>query len=264
VGEEISFFHDYPGASIRLTGQNFISKNVLSQAALDQAVTGAFSPFGVPTKPRERIKGIVKASGSILRANPDGSQLELVAWGLRNPFRIKFDRRNRLFAANHGMDERGIRPIANSPDEFHRIRPGVWYGWPDYTGGYPITLPRFKPEGKPQPTFLLAEHPMLPPHPVATFAPHSAIMGFDFNYDPAFGPVGQVFIAEFGSEAPWDDRRKTSTTSRPSGVTDRCKDGESKKLRHQPFSICRFPDRRRRIGAANRCRLWPGWWTVCR
>jgi glucose/arabinose dehydrogenase len=196
------FFHDYPGASIRLTGQNFVSKNVFSQATQEQAVTGAYSPFGVPTKPRERVKGMVKASGSILRANPDGSQLELVAWGLRNPFRIKFDRKNRLFASNHGMDERGSRPIANSPDEFQRIRPGTWYGWPDYTGGYPVTLPQFKPEGKPQPTFLLSEHPMLPPQPVANFAPHSAIMGFDFNYDPAFGPVGEVFIAEFGSEAP--------------------------------------------------------------
>ncbi|ACV60061.1 NHL repeat containing protein (plasmid) [Alicyclobacillus acidocaldarius subsp. acidocaldarius DSM 446] len=195
-------FHDYPGMSIRLSGQNFITRNVLSQAAHDLAVTGAYSPFGVPTNPGEQVKEIVKASGSILRANPDGSDLQLVAWGLRNLFRIKFDRKNRLFAANHGMDERGSRPVANSPDEFHRIRFGVWYGWPDYTGGYPVTLPRFKPAGKPQPTFLLSEHPMLPPHPIAIFAPHSAIMGFDFNYDPNFGPVGEVFIAEFGSEAP--------------------------------------------------------------
>jgi hypothetical protein len=27
-------------------------------------------------------------------------------------------------------------------------------------------------------------------------------MGFDFNYAPSFGPVGEAFIAEFGSEAP--------------------------------------------------------------
>jgi glucose/arabinose dehydrogenase len=196
------FFHDYPGNSIRLTGQNFVSKNVFSPTTQEPAVTGAFSPFGVPTRQRERIKGMVKASGSILRANPDGSQLELVAWGLRNPFRIKFDRKNRLYAANHGMDERGSRPVANSPDEFQRIRPGAWYGWPDYTGGYPVTLPQFKPEGKPQPTFLLSEHPMMPPQPVANFAPHSAIMGFDFNYNSTFGPIGEVYIAEFGSEAP--------------------------------------------------------------
>lgn len=27
-------------------------------------------------------------------------------------------------------------------------------------------------------------------------------MGFDFNYNPQFGPVGDAFIAEFGAEAP--------------------------------------------------------------
>ena len=125
-----------------------------------------------------------------------------MAWGLRNPFRIKFDRHHRLFAANHGMDVRGSRPVKNSPDEFQHIQYGKWYGWPDYTGGYPVTMPQFKADQLPQPTFLLAHHPMRPPMPIANFAPHSATMGFDFNYDPAFGKPGDVYIAEFGSEAP--------------------------------------------------------------
>jgi glucose/arabinose dehydrogenase len=196
------FFHDYPGQRICLVGQNFVTNNFLTLSADDKAYTGAYSPFGVPTTQGEKVEGITAASGSILRANPDGSRLELVAWGLRNPFRIKFDSHNRLFATNHGMDERGSRHIANSPDEFQRIRPGVWYGWPDYTGGYPVTLPHFNPESKDQPTFLLSQHPMRPPSPVAVFPPHSAAMGFDFNYNPDFGPIGDVFAAEFGSEAP--------------------------------------------------------------
>lgn len=199
--ENHPFFHDYPGGDIVLKGQNFITKNIQTASPDDFACTGAYSPFGVLSKPYEMIKGIVKASGSILRANIDGSDLELVAWGLRNPFRLKFDRFNRLFSTNHGVDVRGSRPIDNSPDEFQIIMPGTWYGWPDYTGGLPVTLPRFKPEGEAQPRFLLAEHPMVPPKPFAFFAPHSAIMGFDFNYSD-FGPFGDVYIAEFGSEAP--------------------------------------------------------------
>lgn len=195
-------FHDYPGTSVRLTGQNFVSPNVLTPAVTQNAVTGAFSPFGVSTRPGEMIKGMTAAAGSILRANPDGTQLELVAWGLRNPFRIKFDRANHLFASNHGMDERGSRPIANSPDEFHRIQPGAWYGWPDYSGGQPIAHPQFRPKGKPQPTFVLAQHPMHPLRPIANFTPHSATMGFDMNYDPDFAPAGEVFIAEFGRGSP--------------------------------------------------------------
>lgn len=197
-----AYGHDYPGAFIPLSGTNFQTKNLLSETTNEPVLTGAYSPFGVPTFAGEQMRGMVKASGSILRANPDGSQLELVAWGLRNPFRLKFDRQGRLFCGNHGIDERGSRPIANSPDEFQWIQPGVWYGWPDFTGGHPVTLPQFKPEGKPQPSFLLAQHPMMPPKPVAVFAPHSAIMGFDFNLDPSFAPTGEVFIAEFGSEAP--------------------------------------------------------------
>lgn len=80
------------------------------------------------SKPYEMIKGIVKASRSILRANIDGSDLELVALGLRNSFRLKFGRINRLFSTNHGVDIRGSRPIDNSPDEFQIIMLGTWYG----------------------------------------------------------------------------------------------------------------------------------------
>ncbi len=196
------FFHDYPGAAIALYGQNFITKNFLSQAQYDKACTGAYSPFGVPAEPGEPVKGVTRASGSILRANPDGSCLELVAWGLRNPFRMKFDSYNCLLSTNHGMDDRGSRPVANSPDEFQLIQPGAWYGWPDYTGGIPVTLPIFKPEGMAPPSFLLACHPMIPPKPISVFAPHSAIMGFDFSPGPQFGNAGDVYIAEFGSEAP--------------------------------------------------------------
>lgn len=196
------FFHDYPGCTISLVGYNFLTGNFLSEAAIDRTCTGAYSPFSVPTGSCEEVKGITMASGSVLRANPDGSCLELVACGLRNPFRMRFDRYNRLFSTNHGMDVRGSRPVDNSPDEFHMIRPGAWYGWPDYTGGLPVTMPLFKPEGRPQPTFLLSAHPMQPPKPFTNFAPHAAIMGFDFNPIPAYGPVDDVFIAEFGSEAP--------------------------------------------------------------
>ncbi len=195
------FFHDYPGQNIILKGENFTTENIQTNSPCDYAVTGAYSPFGVPGYPYEIVKGIVRASGSILRANLDGSDLELIAWGLRNPFRMKFDKFNRLCSTNHGADVRGSRPINNSPDEFHIVTPGSWYGWPDFTGGLPVTLPQFKPEGEPQPEFLLMEHPMIPSRPFSLFTPHSAIMGFDFNYSD-FGPYGDVYIAEYGSEAP--------------------------------------------------------------
>ncbi|MDP9473832.1 MAG: PQQ-dependent sugar dehydrogenase, partial [Chloroflexota bacterium] len=52
------------------------------------------------------IKGDVKCNGAVLRCTPDGSDLELVAWGLRNPYGIAFHPDGRLFATEHGSDER--------------------------------------------------------------------------------------------------------------------------------------------------------------
>lgn len=149
--------------------------------------------------PFEIRKGVIRASGSILRANLDGTELEDVTWGLRSPSYLKFDKDDRLFVSNNGCDIRGSRPIANAPDEFQLIKPGSWYGWPDYAGGEPITSSRFRPEGGKQPEFLLTNHPSLPPDPFTIFPPGSTIIGFDFNYNSTFGPIGDAFIAEFGS-----------------------------------------------------------------
>lgn len=196
------FFHDYPGSNIYLTGENFGTENIQSADPDDYACTGAYSPFGIPSTPREKVKGIVRSSGSLMRANLDGSDLELLVWGLRNPFRLKFDENNKLYTTNHGSDVRGSRPIANSPDEFHKVSSRKWYGWPDFTAGLPVTLPEFQVDGYPQLEFLIENHPMTPPKPFATFDPHSAVMGFDYNYSRRFGPYGDVYISEFGSLAP--------------------------------------------------------------
>jgi glucose/arabinose dehydrogenase len=193
--------HDEPTFDIILNGQNYLTNNKF-QNARENAYTGAFSAYSVPNFPYEFRKGISKGSGSILRANRNGTELELVAGGLRNPVHISFDEDFQLFVANRSYDVRGSRPIANAPDELHRLIPGVWYGWPDYADGEPVTLPRFKPEGYPQPELLIANHPNIPPKPYATFQPHSSIMGFAFDYTNSFGNYGDIYVAEYGSHGP--------------------------------------------------------------
>ncbi|NLI89115.1 MAG: hypothetical protein GX366_01710 [Epulopiscium sp.] len=189
------FFHDYPGEDILLRDNNFQTPNLFNPNDSKPVYTGAYSPFGMEVGPASKIRGTSRANGSIMRANPDGSDLELLAWGLRNPFRINFDGHGRLFCANHGTDVRGSRPIDKCPDEFQLIMPGIWYGWPDFSAGLPVTLPFFKPEGMPAPSFLLKDHPMIPPKPFASFPNHSATMGFDFYNNSAY-------VSEFGSLAP--------------------------------------------------------------
>ena len=186
-----------------LYGQNFKTDNILIERPNSESVfTGAYSPYGVPNVPSEVKKGLLRASGSILRANLDGTGLEIFAWGFRNPAYMRFDEGGNLFVANNGYELRGSRPIANAFDEFFYVTPGAWYGRPDYSGGEPVNLPKFKPEGGVQPEFLLKYHPDTPPKPYAIFPAQSGIRGFDFNYDRAFGPYRAVYIAEFGSTGP--------------------------------------------------------------
>lgn len=197
------FFHDYPGSNILLYGQNFETKNILTPYGNETTSTGAFSPFGESNNPYSVKRNVIRASGGVLKANLDGTQLELVAWGLRATSYVKFDNAGRLFVASDGFDIRGSRPIANAPDEFQLITPGTWYGWPDYCGGEPVTLPKFRPEGARQPEFLIANHPGVPPRPFAVFQNNSTIIGFDFNYNNNFGTYGDAYIAEFGFVAPF-------------------------------------------------------------
>jgi glucose/arabinose dehydrogenase len=192
--------HDVPPFNIALVGQNYVTNNILN-ANTEKAYTGDFSAYGVPNTADEKRKGVLKASGSILRFDRDGTNLELVASGLRNPVQIQFDRRFQLYAANRGYDVRGSRPIANAPDEFFRITAGTWYGWPDFSAGEPVTDEKFRPEGGSQPEFILASHPSIPPKPLAVFPAHSTIMGFDFS-NSNFSSPNDIYIAEFGSFGP--------------------------------------------------------------
>lgn len=191
---------DYAGDYIMLYGQNFETSNILTESLPeDTALTGAFSPYGIPNLPFEIRKQNIKASGSILKANLDGSNLEQVAWGFRDPSYLKFDISGQLYAANNGFNPIGSRPIENATEDFYNIESGLWYGWPDYSGGDMVTLPRFKPINGPQPTPLFKNYPNIPPKPFVSFPQNSTIKGFDFNYNKNFGPYGDVYIAEYGS-----------------------------------------------------------------
>ncbi|HYG36072.1 MAG TPA: glucose dehydrogenase [Clostridia bacterium] len=195
-------FHDIPAKNITLSGQNFTTPNPLKPGGGGKVTTGAFLPFGTASFPGQVIKGQMPCNGAILRIRPEGDQLELVAWGLRNPFGLAFGPQGRLYVTENSYDVRGSRPVWGVPDVLWRIEPGTWYGWPDFAAGMPLTDSRFKPPFESQPKFLLASHPNPPPKPVAMFGVHSSANGFDFSRNPAFGHVGEAFVALFGDQAP--------------------------------------------------------------
>jgi len=194
-------FHDVPAQDIVLAGRNYQYKNVLGNV-LETVHSGAYVPFGTETAPGQVVGGSVKCSGSILRCNPDGSGLEVVAWGLRNPYGLAFAPDGRLYATEHGMDDRGGRYIVGDLDDFYEIRPGQWYGWPDFASGIRLDDPQWGEGGQGRAPVLAQFPDPHPPKPLVSFEPHAAANGVCFSADPQFGFEGDAFVALFGDIAP--------------------------------------------------------------
>lgn len=193
--------HDVPAKDIVLAGQNYTSLDLRTPNPSDTAATGGFTAFGTTTSAGQTVKGDLKASGVILRVRPDGSDPEVYAWGLRNPFAMRFDGSGRLIVIDQGYDDRGVRPVVNAPDPVYSIKQDGWYGWPDYVAGVPITDPAFRSAGESaSPEFLMAEHPPVE-QPLARLEPHTAAMKFDFA-PKGFDSRRRMFIAAFGSGDP--------------------------------------------------------------
>ncbi len=194
-------FHDIPAQDLTLTGRNFSYRNVLGNVT-ESVESGAYSPFGVPTQPGQVIPAGDRPTGAIMRCNLDGSDLEVFASGLRNPYGLGFDTEGRLYCTEHGMDERGQRYIVDDPDDFYLLEQGRWYGWPDYASGYRLDDRRWGEGGRNREPLIENPPETEPPIPLVEFSPHVAANGFDICKSPAFGFEGQAFVACFGDLAP--------------------------------------------------------------
>jgi glucose/arabinose dehydrogenase len=195
-------FHDIPAFDVTLTGRNF-------EADVDgqDVVTGAFLPFGTPSEAGQVVRGAVPCTGAVLRLPRGGGDLQVVAWGLRNPFGLSFREDGRLFVSDNSYDDRGARPVWGTGDLLWSIDVDAsprWFGWPDFHGTHGLDdEDHFAPRGEGvAPGFLLAGHPNPPPHPAAVFGVHSSACGMDFSRDDSFGYRGDLFVAQFGDMAP--------------------------------------------------------------
>lgn len=110
---------------------------------------------------------------SILRFSPDGTEVEVYARGLRNPYDIAWDGDGRLFASDNDPD-------FGPPEIFHLVEPGGEHGYPwyDCAGCFP------KPD----------DVEIVPP--VQTFVPHAAPTGVTTYLDDEWpGMYNSVFLA---------------------------------------------------------------------
>jgi glucose/arabinose dehydrogenase len=126
----------------------------------------------------------------ILTVNPDGSDPQIYASGLRNPVGLAFEPDTmRLWTT---VNERDGLGDDLPPDYMTAVKQGGFYGWPySYYGGH--VDPR-----------KAGQHPELVAKaltPDFTFAPHAATLGLVFYQRDAFPKQyrGGAFIAEHGS-----------------------------------------------------------------
>ncbi|HYH55960.1 MAG TPA: PQQ-dependent sugar dehydrogenase [Anseongella sp.] len=196
-------FHDIPCEDVILAGRNYTTPNVLTRDTGDSVTTGAYSAFGTPTSAGQVIPGRLPCTGAIMKVPLGGGRIEVVAWGLRNPFGLAFSPGGRLYVTENGYDDRGSRPVWGAGDVLWEIKPGVWYGWPDFSAGRLLNgSEEFKVPGKKDPAPLLQQYPNIPPHPAAIFGVHSSSNGLYFSTNTAFGYEGEAFVAQFGDMAP--------------------------------------------------------------
>lgn len=206
---------DIPGFDVCLTGWNAATFDPeFAGGSGGHIVTGAFVPYGQPTSPGQVVRGRTPCTAAVMRANLDGSALELFAWGIRNAFGLSFLPDGRLLATDQGADERGSRPIAKVPEFLFEIKKGCWYGWPDFIGGEPVTDAKFHSPGTPPPSFLLSNHHQLPPpeRPLTAFPANSAATKSDIVPGPESARQPRLIVALFGDEKPM-----TSATGAHSG-----------------------------------------------
>lgn len=173
IVEEKGKKEDVPTTTWTLTGKNF-----------GENPTGIFSPYAVTTEPLEKVKGKEIGNASVISYGLDNKAIKLYADGIRNIKGWDIDSEGRIKGIIGGMENRGPRPIMDDKDYIYTINEESWYGWPDYSGGDPITSPRFT-DGK-KIEFLIQNHPdKTPEKPYYQHNDVTALNGFAIDKEGA-------------------------------------------------------------------------------
>jgi glucose/arabinose dehydrogenase len=149
---------------------------------------GSFSNADDADQPSETNRA------DILECNPDGSDLQIYAYGIRNPSFLALDpTTNILWTTVNERDGLGDNLV---PDYITHVERSGFYGWPWwYMGGH-------------QDPRLACKHPELKDKvlaPDVLLQPHNASVGLAFYDGKQFPPEfrGDIFAAEHGS---WNKR----------------------------------------------------------
>lgn len=109
---------------------------------------GAFKPYDEESKPLDVIKGNKIGNTAIYKVNVKNKKIKLFASGIKNITGMDFNSKNESYMIVQGMLPDGERPVYRDKDYIYKLNSGLDYGFPDYSGGDPITSPRFIKENE--------------------------------------------------------------------------------------------------------------------
>lgn len=218
---------DLAYTTLKLLGYRFEAKNPLASIwAPSTAETVPFQPFGDSYITRILPAPFGKPSGAIYSILPDGGDLRVEAWGVRNPAGLAVNQFGAIYFTDQGCEPRGTRPIGGKngqgdPDAMFHLVPGSWYGWPDFSRSLePFSLEKFQPPEwmlvstrYPDVGFVIDHEASKLPDPgserrwwiAAQFPPLSGASKMVFV--PSSGPFqeyqGRALVALWGDRAPF-------------------------------------------------------------
>lgn len=166
--------YDKPTIGLTLTGINY-----------GESKTGIFSPFAVTNEKGEKVKGNGLGNGSIIAYDIESKKTSIYAHGIRNINGWDIDSSGEIKGIAGGMEDLEPRPIKDDKDYIYEFKKNEWYGWPDYSGGDPITSPRFTNDKRVE--FLIESHPnKTPSEPIYQHKDVSSLKGFAIDTNGEF------------------------------------------------------------------------------
>lgn len=155
-----------------------------------------FTKFGQVVNSGEKIKEGMLSNASILKYNLNTGKLSIYATGIRNVEGITTNSMGELTAIVGGMNEEGGREVKDDVDYIYDIKEKAWYGWPDFSGGDPITSPRFS-DGTNKLSYIIENHPTETPLP-PRYQHNSlqSLKGLAIDYEGKCFPKDTVIFAD--------------------------------------------------------------------
>ncbi|MBZ9688371.1 hypothetical protein G9F72_018745 [Clostridium estertheticum] len=178
--------HDITPKSITIKGINF-----------GEEKTGSFVSYKTKNIKGQIITENMIGNSSIIIYNLKTGAQGNFAWGIRNMKGIDFNSEGKIIVAVGGMEDRGLRPVSGDSDYIYQIKKNTWYGFPDYTGGDPISSPKFKGKDNSYIPFILDQHPTTnPPAPIYQHSTVDSLVGLSVDIQGMLGEKDCIYFYE--------------------------------------------------------------------